>query len=535
MKSTSNDQTTNNRITASHTSTNLAFKNNPYFLALDYGTQSVRALVFDAKGTLVAKAQSGVQAYRLGEKSSAEQDSQYCYNQLVGVIKQLFRDNKIEPEQLSGMTLTTQRACILLFDKERNPISPVYMWSDRRLAQGVLAKMSWYFRLMFKVTGLSRRIEFLRRAAKVNYLDEHQPKLIRVADKVGMLSGYLINRITAQLCDSKASQVGYLPFDYKGLDWAKPRSWRWQALACRRDQMLPLVDAGTNLGSLCPSFAADTGLPQQLEFVTAGADKACEVFATGCGDSGVMSVSLGSAAVVCIDTPEYREAYRYMPAFPSLNPSQYLCEIALERGFWLLSWFIEEFGQVEVEQAKKLGLTAEDYICRIIEDIPPGSEGLLLSPTWAQGVIFPGPEAKGAIVGFTPEHGRKHLYRACIEGILFNLKSAISRLETVAKTPTQVVRISGGGAQSDLIMQMAADIFNLPTERIHLYEASGLGAAMCCATGLGYYDSLDDARRNMVTSGVRFEPGLCASEYQNLCKVHSKLYPSIKSLLMQWV
>lgn len=530
MKSTLND-----RITNIQASAKLASKNNPYFLALDYGTQSVRALVFDAKGTLVAKSQRSVQAHREGETSSAEQDPQYCYNQLVAVIKQLFSKNKIEAEQLCGMTLTSQRACTLLFDREANPVSPIYMWSDRRLAQGALAKMSWYFRLMFKVTGLSRRIEFLRRAAKVNFIDEHQPKLIRDADKVGMLSGYLINRITGELCDSKASQVGYLPFDYQGLDWAKPCSWRWQALACRRDQMLPLVDAGTNLGRLCPSFAADTGLPQQLEFVTAGADKACEVFATGCGDKGVISVSLGSAAAVCIDTPDYREAYRYMPAFPSLNSSQYLCEIALERGFWLLSWFIEEFGHKEVEQANKLGLTAEDYICRIIQDIPPGCEGLLLSPTWAQGVIFPGPEAKGAIVGFTPEHGRQHLYRACIEGILFNLKSAISRLEKIAKTPTQVVRISGGGAQSDLIMQMAADIFNLPTERIHLYEASGLGAAMCCATGLGYYGSLDDARRNMVTSGARFEPGIGANEYQSLYKVHSKLYPSIKPLLMQWV
>ncbi len=508
-------------------------KTNSYFLALDYGTQSVRALVFDAKGTLIAKAQRRVESHIFANDASAEQSPQYCYNQLVAVIRQLFEDNKIEPEQLSGITLTTQRACILLFDKDAKPISNLYMWSDRRLVVGKLPKMSWYFRLMFKFAGLSRRMEFLRRAAKVNYLQENHSELIQGADKIGMLSGYLISRITGKLVDSKASQVGYLPFDYKGLGWAKPSSWRWQALACTREQMLPLVEAGTNLGAISPSFAADTGLPVELEFVTSGADKACEVFSTLSSSSKVMSVSLGSAATVCIETKGYQEAYRYMPAFPSINPAHYLCEIAIERGFWLLSWFINEFGQQEQAEASRLGLTSEEYICRIIQDIPPGCDGLLLSPTWAQGVIYPGPEARGVMVGFTPEHSRKHLYRACIEGILFSLKAAMERLESKVCLSAEKVRVSGGGAQSDIIMQMAADIFAKPTERIHLYEASGLGAAICLATGLGHYQDLNHAREQMVKSGDRFEPSNNSVQYQSLYRVHRKIYPSIQPLLVQ--
>ncbi|WP_281213067.1 FGGY-family carbohydrate kinase [Shewanella insulae] len=502
---------------------------NPYFLALDYGTQSVRALVFDRQGQLVAKRQHSVQPYRHGAPGVSEQSAEYCYRQLVDVVRGLFEHTQVLPAQIKGMALTTQRACTVLLDGDGQAVSPVYMWSDRRLASDNLPPMAWYYRLGFFCIGLSRRIAYLRRAAKVNYLHEHQKDRLAAADKVGLLSGYLIGQITGRLVDSQASQVAYLPFDYRRKAWASPRSWRWQALASRPSQMVPLVAPTKSMGQVSEHFAKDTGLVPGLGVYGAGADKACEVYAAGCGEEDIACISLGSAAILAWGGQNYLEAYRYLPAFPSIDENDYITEIQLERGFWLLSWLIEQFGAQDVLEANELGISPEQYITQAIAKVAIGADGLLLSPLWAQGVIYPGPEARGSIVGFTPEHGRLHLYRAAIEGILMTLKQGLLRLERLKGSPFKVVRITGGGAQSDLVMQMCADIFNRPVERLSLHEASGLGAAMCCAVGAGIYPDLASARTQMRRLGEKFEPeAVHVAQYARIFTAFEALYPQIK-------
>ncbi|MCG9746128.1 FGGY-family carbohydrate kinase [Shewanella sp. Isolate8] len=502
---------------------------NPYFLALDYGTQSVRALVFDRQGQLIAKRQHAVQPYRDGAPGVSEQSADYCYRQLVDVVRGLFEHTQVLPGQIKGMALTTQRACTVLLDDAGEAISPVYMWSDRRLASNELPPMAWYYRLGFLCIGLRRRIQYLRRAAKVNYLFEHHKDKLVAADKVALLSGYLTGKITGRLIDSEASQVAYLPFDYRRKTWANRRSWRWQALACSPSQMVPLAAPTQAMGKVSEHFAKDTGLATGLAVYGAGADKACEVYAAGCGEQDIACISLGSAAILAWGGHRYREAYRYLPAFPSIEATDYITEIQLERGFWLLSWLIEQFGAQEVKDSTALGISPEQYITQAIAKVPIGADGLMLSPLWAQGVIYPGPEARGSIIGFTPEHGRLHLYRAAIEGILMTLKQGLLRLEPLKGSPFRLVRVTGGGAQSDLVMQMCADIFNRPVERLSLHEASGLGAAMCCAVGAGIYPDLARARRQMRRLGEKFEPQAeHVAQYASVFKAYEALYPQIK-------
>ena len=503
-----------------------------HFLALDYGTQSVRAIIFDKAGKALYQSQVKVEPFINGEKGAAEQNPDYCYQKLVESVRRILTVNSIEPTSISSVALTTQRASSVLLDNNHNPISPIFMWSDTRLAdEEKLSTMSWYFRLAFKVAGMSKRITFLRKAAKVNYLKEHKPELIDSADKVALFSGHLIHKISGKLVDSIASQVAYLPFEYKRLDWARSISWRWQALACTRKQMVDLLPATSFIGTICPSFAKDTGLDQATKVYTAGGDKNCEMFASGSGELGVANVSLGSAASISIGLDHYQETFRYMPSFPSLLESQHINEVQLERGFWLLTWLIDEFGQEDKEKARTIGKSVEAYICTEIENIAPGSEGLMLSPTWSQGVIFPGPEAKGSIVGFTPKHTRFHLYRAAIEGILFTLKAALIRLEKKHNYPISIVRVTGGGSRSRTILQMAANIFDRPIETIDVDEASALGAAMCCAVGEKVYPDSISARNKMVKVKDRIQPDKNVSmQYQNLYSAHKKISGKLRPI-----
>jgi sugar (pentulose or hexulose) kinase len=143
----------------------------------------------------------------------------------------------------------------------------------------------------------------------------------------------------------------------------------------------------------------------------------------------------------------------------------------------------------------------------------------------------PGPEAKGAIIGFGEVHTRAHLYRAILEGLAYALREGKERIERRGGTRIERLRVSGGGSQSDAALQITADIFNLPTERPHLYETSGLGAAIIAAVGLGLHPDYATAVREMTRVGQTFQPDPThAATYDRLyrrvyCRMYERLRP----------
>src|SRR5690606_11445233 len=175
-------------------------------------------------------------------------------------------------------------------------------------------------------------------------------------------------------------------------------------------------------------------------------------------------------------------------------------------GYWLVEWFKREFAAEEVQRAERQGVAAEALFDELLDQSPPGALGLMLQPFWNPGVRFPGPEAKGAILGFGDAHDRAQLYRAIVEGIAYALKDGQERLQQRNRSPVRELRVSGGGSQSDRILQITADIFDLPVVRPHTFETSGLGAAINAAVGTGLYPDHERAVAAMTHPGPRFEP-----------------------------
>jgi len=130
----------------------------------------------------------------------------------------------------------------------------------------------------------------------------------------------------------------------------------------------------------------------------------------------------------------------------------------------------------------------------------------MLQPYWSPGVRQPGPDAKGAVIGFGDVHTRAHLYRAILEGLAYSLREGRERIEKRGRLRLSELRVSGGGSQSDAALQLTADIFNLPTARPHTHETSGLGAAIDCAVGLGLHADFTQAVAGMTRIGRLFEP-----------------------------
>ena len=112
----------------------------------------------------------------------------------------------------------------------------------------------------------------------------------------------------------------------------------------------------------------------------------------------------------------------------------------------------------------------EELFDELVEAVPPGAMGLVLQPYWSPGVKIPGPEAKGAMIGFGDVHTRAHIYRAIIEGLAYALREGGERSARRSGVRLEEVRVAGGGSQSDAALQITADIFGVPASRPHVWR-----------------------------------------------------------------
>ncbi|MDH3767952.1 MAG: FGGY-family carbohydrate kinase, partial [Gammaproteobacteria bacterium] len=162
----------------------------------------------------------------------------------------------------------------------------------------------------------------------------------------------------------------------------------------------------------------------------------------------------------------------------------------------------------------------------------PGAQGLVAQPYWSPGLRSPGPEARGAIVGFSNMHTRADVYRALLEGIAYALRDGKECIERRTGQRIHRLRVAGGGSRGDAVMQLTANIFGLPVARPHTSETSALGAAINAAVGQGYYPDYTTATTAMTRIGDVFDPDVATSkQYDALYKkTYLRLYPKLKPI-----
>jgi len=504
---------------------------NPHLLALDVGTQSTRAIVFDRGGALLAKAQVAHEpVHATPQPGWAEQDA-FLYWHAIRKACQMLWQQGARPGDVAGLALTTQRATMICADQQGTPLAPAIVWLDQRECDAPPV-MSPLWRTGFALAGATPLIRHAQRQAECNWLAQHSAEVWARTTKFLFLSGWLSHRLTGEFVDSVGSQVGYLPFDYKRQQWAAPADFKWQAFAVTRDRLPRLVAPGAPMGALTAAAATALGLPVGLPVIAAGADKACEVLGCGAVEPTTAQLSFGTSATINTTQPRYVEVQRLLPAYPAAMPKAWNTEIQIYRGFWMVSWFKREFAHREVALARERGVAVEALFDELVRAVPAGSLGLTLQPYWSPGVRDPGPEAKGAIIGFGDVHTRAHVYRAILEGLVYGLRAGKEQIERQLKRRITRLVVAGGGSQSDAAMQITADVFNLSAERAAVYETSALGAAINTAVGLGLHVDHPSAVRAMCREGQRFAPNPDAVRtYEALYGgVYREMYPRLKPL-----
>jgi sugar (pentulose or hexulose) kinase len=500
-------------------------------LAIDHGTQSVRALVFDPRGSQIACSKVAIQPYFSTAPGLAEQDPLVFWNATCQACQALWAMPGVRKEALGGVALTTQRATVLNVDQNGDALRPAILWLDQRRTEG-LKPVGGLWGLAFRLAGMSGTVAYLQAEAEANWILAHQPEIFEKTHKFLFLSGYLTHQLTGEFVDSVGCQVGYVPFDYKGLMWAGKRDWKWQAVAIDPRVLPDLVPPAGRLGAITRAAAEATGIPAGLPLIASAADKATEVIGSGCLDPRIACLSYGTTATINTTHRDYIEVIPLIPPYPSAIPGAYSLEVEIYRGYWMVSWFKQEFGLLEQTVAQESGVPPEVLLDELVRQTPPGSQGLILQPYWTPGIKVPGPEAKGAVIGFGDVHTRAHLYRAILEGIAYGLREAGDRINRRSREQIAELRVAGGGSQSSAAMQITADIFGLPASRPHVFEASGLGAAIDAAVGLGLHPDFETAVREMTRVRDTFEPDPAAHRlYDELYRrVYLKLYSRLRPL-----
>jgi sugar (pentulose or hexulose) kinase len=220
-------------------------------LAIDNGTQSVRGLIYDAQGTLIAKSRIPITSYVSEAPGLVELDPEIFWNSVCQACQQLWALPGNLKERIAGVTVTTQRSTVINLDKDGKPLRPAMVWLDQRRTQG-LKPVSGLWGLAFLLTGMKGTVAYLQAEAEANWIRIHQPEIWEKTYKYVFLSGYLTYMLTGNFHDSIGCQVGYLPFDYKSLHWSNKFDWKWQAVPIEPSKLVDLIPPGSFLGEITP-------------------------------------------------------------------------------------------------------------------------------------------------------------------------------------------------------------------------------------------------------------------------------------------
>jgi sugar (pentulose or hexulose) kinase len=478
-------------------------------------------MLFDKKGALIAKSKVTFEPYFSIEEGYAEQYAEVYWDKIKEASVSLKAKYPAEWERVIAVSITTMRDNCVCVDKDGKVLRPVILWLDRREADDV--KLPLKQKLLFSAIGMGEGLKMHARVSPCNWIRQKEPEVWANTYKYLMFSGYVNFLFTGKMLDSTANMIGHIPFDYKNRCWQKPSGLTYPVTPVETEKLCDLVEPGELIGYVTEKASAETGIPVGMPVIAAGSDKGCETLGTGCNGDGIASLSFGTTATIQFTTTKYVEPTPFMPAYPAMIKGKYNPETQIFRGYWMVTWFKNEFAAKEELKAKELGISSEVLLDKLLEVVPAGSDGLLLQPYWSP--VLKAPEARGAVVGFSDKHTKGHLYRAIIEGIGYGLLEGLKTMEKRAKFNIKRLTVSGGGSGSDAICQITADMCGLPVSRVQTYETSGLGAAMVGFVGMNEFKDLDEARDNMVHYGDEFLPN--PENYRVYSVTYDRIYKNM--------
>ncbi|MBC7723678.1 MAG: xylulokinase [Burkholderiaceae bacterium] len=452
-------------------------------IAHDLGTTGNKASLHHDDGRLVTAVTVCYPA-RFADGGVAEQDPADWWNAVVSATRSLVHDSGVDPHTVTGLSVSGQMMGAVLLDASYEPVRPAIIWADTR-STAQTARLESLIDDDRAYALLGHRLNPTYSIEKIMWVRDNEPDIFSRVRHFCVAKDFVAHRLTGRLATDRSDASATNAWDQGASRW----STEIIGFAGLDPRIFPeVLDSTAVLGTLTADAARLTGLDRQTRVVMGGGDG--PIAAVGAGivtpeDGAYVCLGTSSWISFASDTPVSDPRRRTM-TFDNVVPGSYVPTATMQSGGGALQWVSELLTPADGTLSS---LVAEAETAR-------GAETGLYFLPYLLGERSPhwDPDAAGAFIGIGRHHDRAHLTRAVLEGVAFNLLTCIQAFREAGSAIERIDAI-GGGAASDVWLQIMADVWGVPVRRRSIVEeANSLGAAVTAAVGLGLVDGFGAAR-----------------------------------------
>ena len=452
-------------------------------VAHDLGTSGNKASLHSDDGRLVATATVAYPT-TFAAGGVAEQDPQHWWDAVCLATRQLLDRTGTRPEHVVAVGFSAQMMGAVLLDTAYRPVRPAMIWADHRSTEQA-DRLNEQVGAEHAYRVLGHRLHPTYSLTKILWVHEHEPEIFESVRHVCLAKDHIVQRMTGALLTDCSDASSTNAYDQRVGKWSDE-----VLAAADLDPMLfpPNVPASTVAGGLRAEAAEATGLRAGTPVVLGGGDGPLAALGVGVIDPADGAYAyLGSSSWVSVAAAEpLHDPMMRTMTFDHVVPGRYVPTATMQAGGASLDWVAEVLRPDDPARFPRLLAEAADADTAGLYFLPHllGER----SPHW-------NPAAAGAFLGLERHHGPAELVRAVLEGVAFNLATCVSAFRE-AGHPVRRVDAIGGGAASDLWLQILADVWGADVRRRTVVEeANSLGAAVTTAVGLGLVDDFGVARQ----------------------------------------
>lgn len=499
------------------------------FIGLDIGTTGCKAIVFSEDWEILGR---GTREYSIltPQIHWAEQDVERVWNLAIESIAEAVSQSSSDPPK--AMALSVQGEAVIAVDKKGIPLRHAILGMDTRTtAENKWLAETFGAEELYHRTGMP--IHTMNTLTKLLWIKKHEPLIWKRSHQFLLYEDFFLRRLTDKASISHCLASRTQMYDLQKGCWATDILDQCDIDPSRLAKLPPVT--GGIIGNLNKNIAAQIGIDSDVLIVSGGHDQACAALGSGIIEPGLAMVSTGTAEVVevAMSSPVLSESLRQgnISVYRHVVPELYLSMTLNHSGGLLLRWFRDTLCKDKLLTAEQKHKDAYDLI---LEDAQPGPTGLMVLPHFAgSGTPLLDTTSKGAFLGMTFSSTQADIAKAILEGLTFELWINLDLLKKSGIKIDQLHAV-GGGAQSEVWLQLKADICESPLYVPHVTEAACLGAALLASIGGGECDNIQSAVKQAVRMERRFLPDKRTSDiYRQRRQLYLELYPKLISLLRQ--
>lgn len=489
-----------------------------YFLGIDSSTTGVKALVIDAKGEVMGTATTEI-PLSTPKPLWSEQDPADWWQGAVSSIRRVLQETHLTSADIAAIGLTGQMHGLTMLDENGTVLRPAILWNDQRTGaecDDIRARLGKA--RLIQITGNDALTGFT--APKILWVQKHEPEVYAKTRHILLPKDYVRYKLTGDFAVDKADGAGMLLFDLAKRDWS-PEVLR--ALEIPAEWLPKTYEGPAITGHISAAAAELTGLKAGTPVVGGGGDQAAQAVGVGVVQSGIIALTLGTSGVVFASTNEpFIEPEGRLHAFCHSVPDRWHLMGVMLSAAGSLRWYRDTLAP---------GVDFDSLLAPA-KDVPPGSEGLLFLPyLTGERTPHPDPLARGAFVGLTVRHSQAHFSRAVLEGVAFGLRDSFELMKSAGLAEITQVRVSGGGAKSQLWRQILADTLNAELVTVNTTEGAAYGAALLAGVGVGAWADVDTAcQASIKVTGSTRPQADQAAKYEQVYAEYRQLYPALRTI-----